>query len=46
MMTEQNTTQEQSQDELAKTPEAEQINDFPLGEACDLSGEGACEACQ
>lgn len=21
-------------------------NDFPLGKACDLSGEGACEACQ
>lgn len=21
-------------------------NDFPLGQACDLSGEGACEACQ
>lgn len=21
-------------------------NDFPLGPACDLSGEGTCEACQ
>ena len=21
-------------------------NDFPLGAACDLSGEGGCEACQ
>lgn len=21
-------------------------NDFPLGKACDLSGEGTCEACQ
>lgn len=21
-------------------------NDFPLGNACDLSGEGTCEACQ
>ena len=20
--------------------------DFPLGKACDLSGEGTCEACQ
>lgn len=20
--------------------------DFPLGQACDLSGEGTCEACQ
>ncbi len=24
----------------------EQSNDFPLGKACDLSGEGTCEACQ
>lgn len=23
-----------------------QSNDFPLGKACDLSGEGNCEACQ
>ena len=23
-----------------------QSNDFPLGKACDLSGEGTCEACQ
>lgn len=21
-------------------------NDFPLGKACDLSGEGSCESCQ
>lgn len=21
-------------------------NDFPLGKACDLTGEGTCEACQ
>ena len=21
-------------------------NDFPLGKACDLSGDGTCEACQ
>lgn len=21
-------------------------NDFPLGNACDMSGEGTCEACQ
>lgn len=21
-------------------------NDFPLGKACDLSGDGSCEACQ
>ena len=21
-------------------------NDFPLGKACDLSGEGTCESCQ
>ena len=24
----------------------EQSNDFPLGQACDLSGDGTCEACQ
>ncbi len=22
------------------------VDDFPLGKACDLSGEGTCEACQ
>jgi hypothetical protein len=26
--------------------EKQDDNDFPLGKACDLSGEGACEACQ
>jgi hypothetical protein len=25
---------------------AQDDNDFPLGNACDLSGEGTCEACQ
>ena len=25
---------------------AQDDNDFPLGQACDLSGEGTCEACQ
>jgi hypothetical protein len=29
---------------LAAAPAAD--NDFPLGKACDLSGEGTCEACQ
>jgi len=24
----------------------EDDNDFPLGKACDLSGEGTCESCQ
>lgn len=24
----------------------EDDNDFPLGKACDLSGDGTCEACQ
>ncbi len=24
----------------------EDENDFPLGKACDLSGDGTCEACQ
>lgn len=23
-----------------------QADDFPLGQACDLSGDGTCEACQ
>ncbi len=30
---------------LANGPTA-QAEDFPLGKACDLSGEGSCEACQ
>ena len=25
---------------------AQDDDDFPLGKACDLSGEGTCEACQ
>lgn len=24
----------------------EDDNDFPLGKACDLSGEGTCDSCQ
>ena len=28
------------------TYESADDNDFPLGQACDLSGEGTCEACQ
>jgi phosphotransferase system HPr-like phosphotransfer protein len=28
------------------TPKPRDENDFPLGQACDLSGEGTCEACQ
>lgn len=27
-------------------PAQQDDNDFPLGKACDLSGEGTCEACQ
>jgi hypothetical protein len=27
-------------------PTAADDNDFALGKACDLSGEGTCEACQ
>lgn len=30
----------------SKLAAAEADNDFPLGKACDLSGEGTCEACQ
>lgn len=26
--------------------EAKEDNDFPLGQACDLSGEGHCTACE
>lgn len=28
------------------TYESADDNDFPLGQVCDLSGEGTCEACQ
>lgn len=36
-------------DEAATEQPAQAVqddNDFPLGKACDLSGEGTCEACQ
>ena len=33
-------------DIFAATYESADDNDFPLGKACDLSGEGTCEACQ
>jgi hypothetical protein len=33
-------------DEGKTTPPSQDDNDFPLGKACDLSGEGTCEACQ
>lgn len=37
------TTQEQPQEPVIETPE----DDFELpAKACDLSGEGTCEACQ
>lgn len=32
--------------EGATQPAPADDNDFPLGQACDLSGEGTCEACQ
>lgn len=31
---------------VAAFPAAPQEGDFPLGKACDLSGDGTCEACQ
>lgn len=31
---------------VAEGGDAADDNDFPLGQACDLSGEGTCEACQ
>lgn len=47
-MTNQTNEQEQQPAEQVKAPEQPQQddNDFPLGQACDLSGEGTCEACQ
>ena len=30
----------------AQAAQAAHDDDFPLGKACDLSGEGTCEACQ
>lgn len=32
--------------ELRSKLSSAESNDFPLGKACDLSGEGTCEACQ
>lgn len=29
-----------------KAAQAQEDNDFPLGKACDLSGEGTCDSCQ
>lgn len=38
---------EKQEDELPQEPAPETpADDFPLGKACDLSGEGDCEACQ
>ena len=36
---------EEAEQQPAPAP-AQDDNDFPLGNACDLSGEGNCEACQ
>lgn len=38
--------QEFQQAEPVDGVKPEDDNDFPLGKACDLSGEGTCEACQ
>jgi hypothetical protein len=35
-----------SLDKIVSEALAPDDNDFPLGKACDLSGEGTCEACQ
>ncbi len=32
--------------QIVSAIKAADSNDFPLGKACDLSGEGTCEACQ
>lgn len=44
MSTEQN--QQPQEEQQPQQPAAQDDNDFPLGQACDLSGEGTCEACQ
>lgn len=31
---------------LAVEEKQPEDNDFPLGKACDLSGEGTCDSCQ
>jgi hypothetical protein len=48
-----NTDNTQPQQDVSLTDEGKTTpapqdddNDFPLGQACDLSGEGTCEACQ
>lgn len=33
-------------DQVEQPEPVQDDNDFPLGKACDLSGEGECEACQ
>ena len=38
-------TKAAEQQEQNQAPAVDE-NDFPLGKACDLSGEGTCEACQ
>lgn len=45
-MTEQNTTQEPQTEQNQAQEQTQEDNDFPLGQACDLSGEGTCESCQ
>lgn len=49
-MSDQNTPVEATEGSGYAAPTAEAApvddNDFPLGKACDLSGEGTCEACQ
>ncbi len=35
-----------AEEEWSKVESSAQDNDFPLGQACDLSGEGSCESCQ
>lgn len=44
--TNQQPQQEEQQEQNQAADQAQDDNDFPLGKACDLSGEGNCEACQ
>lgn len=41
-----NTEQKHDDQQPQAAQPAQDDNDFPLGQACDLSGEGECEACQ
>ena len=45
-MTTENQQLEPDFDQVEQPEPVQDDNDVPLGKACDLSGEGECEACQ